>query len=134
MFASREILGLDRYVSFDTYAGCKITRFSYRSGNITKRIEFMHLRVRTTSAFVREKFAEVIFTPFPCPPKRRRHFPRGTNLSLSCFLPPPYALRLFISSLFPIILSVLFARPSLISLQVRGSRPMGKSGSNEKGD
>jgi len=72
------------------------------------------------------------FLPFPMFAKRRRHFPRGTNLLSFLCSPPP--LRLFISLLLshsPFLL--LFARPSLISLQVRGLRP-GKPGSNEKGD
>lgn len=113
---------------------CKITPFSYRSSNITKRMEFMHPRVKTTSAFEREKSTEVIS---PLSAERRRHFPRGTNLFLSrpspslpliyFPLPPPPPL--------PTLPFVLFTRPSLISLlQVRGLRPMEKPGSNEKGD
>lgn len=116
---------------------CKITWFSYRSDNITKRMEFMHPRVRTTSAFEQEKSAEVI-SPLSRVCQTPSAFPSWhETLSFPRFRFPPspflFPQPLIYFTPFPLIL--LFARPSLISLlQVRDSWPMGKPGSNEKGD
>lgn len=63
IFASRNsrLRSLRLSFSLGTYTRVqKLHDFSYQSGNITKRMEFMHPRVRITSAFEWEKSAEVI--------------------------------------------------------------------------
>lgn len=110
-FSSLRSLHLSRHVR-----ECKITRFSYQSDNITKRMEFMHLQVRTTSAFKRKKFAEVI-SPLSCVRQTLSAFPPWHE---SFFFPFPLLLLFayLFHPLFPLFLSFFL----LVNLSFAGSR------------
>jgi len=89
---------------------CKITRFSYRSGNITKRMEFMHPRVRTTSAFEREKSTEVISPLFRVRQTLLAFPPWHKSFSFPNPFPNPLTAYLFHPS-FPFSLSFFLLIP-----------------------
>jgi len=130
LFAPRNSWFRSVSFSLSTYTSAKLQ--DSRTGQVTKRMKFIHLRVRTTSAFRAGKIRGSHFSPFP-------RLPNAVGISLvarisSLFYVPLLPFAYLFHPSFPIIpFFLLFARPSLISLQVRGLR-LGKPGSNEKGD
>lgn len=127
IFALRNSLRLDRYI-FSRHASAKLhdsrtSRITLLKGwsLCTPRLE----QHRLSSG----KNPRKSFLPFPVSAERRRHFPRGMNLSFFRFSSYSSSLIYFA----PFSHSSFRSFCSLISLlQVRGLKPMEKLGSFKK--
>lgn len=124
IFASvlREVLGFDRYVSLGTYASAKL------HDSRSSRVILLKGWSLCTPGLEQHRLSSgknprKSFLPFPISAKRRRHFPRGTNLSLPpfpillltayLFHPPPSSLHSSFHAFCSSLVNLSFAGPRL---------------------